>query len=124
MNDTNRLGILLFLYSRGELTDNEGDELLEWRSLSSGNEQLFNEIANPEFVRRLMRDFYKEREEAFDNFKMKFPSLVDGNWYDTNETMTGPVFNDSTEVMQKNSPEKDIAESGKSRSEFWNTMLE
>jgi len=124
MNDANRIGILLFLYSRRELTIDHEKELLEWRSLSPENEQLFKEISDPEFVRRVMSDFYNEREEVFDKLKPKFSFLADTNWYDTNETINGPVLNNPDEEMQRNSPEKDISELGNSKMEFWNTLLE
>ena len=122
MNDANMIGILLFLHSRKELTVLEENQLLEWRMLSPENDQLYKEISDPEFVRRLMRDFYQERSDAFNRLKTEFPDYSDADRYEflEGDAATAQVY----EEARMNFPEKDIAESGKSKAEFWNTLLE
>lgn len=124
MNDANRTGILLFLYTRGELTVDEENELLEWRLLSPENELVFKEIGDQEFVRRLMKDFYKEREDVFDGLKTRFPYLENSKAYDIDDFEADPLAAKADEDMRMNFPEKNIIDSGLSRAEFWNTLLE
>jgi transmembrane sensor len=51
MNNTERIGILMFRYIRNELSKKERAELEAWRKLSPVNEKTFQEAIDPEIIR-------------------------------------------------------------------------
>ena len=52
MKQENRIGVLLFLHIRNELSNEEELELLEWRQRSPENELEFQELSDPEYIRQ------------------------------------------------------------------------
>jgi len=51
MNNSERIGILMFRYIRNELSKNERNELEAWRKQSPVNEKTFQEAIDPEVIR-------------------------------------------------------------------------
>ena len=115
MNQSNRIATLLFLYSRKEISREEEMELEAWREQSSENEELFRELGDPEYVRRMMADLYKGREIVFDNLKVRFSNLSGAELSDADDL--------EEDERRNNFPEKDIAESDLSKAEFWESLL-
>jgi hypothetical protein len=115
MNQSNRIATLLFLHSREEISSEEEMELKAWRETSPENEQLFRELGDPEYVRSMMADLYKGREIVYDNMKVRFSYLSDSKLSDEVDL--------AEEEKRKDFPEKDIAESGLSKAEFWESLL-
>jgi ferric-dicitrate binding protein FerR (iron transport regulator) len=115
MKQAKRIGILMFLHSRDELSKEEEQELLAWRKKSPENEQLFLELSNPEYERQMMIDLYRGREIVFRNIKKRFPFLSDADLSDPDD----PEWEKSRELF----PEKDIADSGLSTVDFWANLL-
>ncbi len=115
MNQSNRIATLLFLYSRKEISREEEMELKAWREKSSGNEELFRELGDPEYVRRMMADLYKGREIVYDNMKVRFSRLSDAKLSDAGDLEEDEKRNDF--------PEKNIEESGLSKAAFWESLL-
>jgi hypothetical protein len=114
MKQSKRIGILLFLHARNEISREESRELLTWRQKSPENEQLFRELGDPEYGRRMMTELYHGREIVFDGLRAKFSFL-------SNAKLTDP--NDPEEEGLNDFPEKDIAASGLSKADFWASLL-
>ena len=120
MTESERIGILLFLYSRNELSVDEKTELSAWRLESPENEQLFLEVADKEFMRRALREYYQQRDEVFQTLKQRFPDLANA------KLSSEPGFEDDDPIDQEYReffPEKQVAESGLSKPEFWHSMI-
>jgi ferric-dicitrate binding protein FerR (iron transport regulator) len=115
MKQSERMAVLLFLHARMEISDREEMELTNWRKKSPENEKLFQEISNPEQVRQMMTEYYRERDRGLEKLKAHFPFLAGANLYRANE-------DEEVERMME-FPEKDIAESGLSKAEFWTALL-
>ena len=124
MNESNRIGILLFLHSRKELSSSEERELLIWRRSSPDNERLYREMSDPEFIRKMMIDFYQDRDAVFAGLNTRFPYMENTKAYDGEDFAADPELARMDEEKKMSFPEKDIADSGLSRAEFWNTLLE
>ena len=68
MKESERMAVLLFLHTRMEISDKEEKELTNWRKKSPENEKLFREINDPEQVRQMMGEYYREpRPEVLKN---------------------------------------------------------
>lgn len=123
MKQENRIGVLLFLHTRNELSNEEKQELLEWRKQSPENEQQYQEFSDPEYVRRMMIDYYKSRDLIFEKVKLRFPELANVDLNAPDDSDEDPEATRLDEERRMNFPEKDIAESGLSKAEFWASML-
>ena len=77
MMQSERIGILLFLYTRNELSVDENTELSAWRKETPENEQLFRELENPDIRRETLKEYYKERDEVFQALRDRFPYRPD-----------------------------------------------
>ena len=86
-------------------------ELEAWREKSVENEELFRELGDPEYVRRMMADLYKGREIVYDNMKVRFSYLSDSKLSDESDL--------EEDERRKDFPEKDMAESDLSKAAFW-----
>ena len=76
MTESRRIGILLFLYTRNELSSAEQKELQDWRKKDPENEKLFFEMTNPESLRREMQTFYHDRDRDFEKLQVLMPELA------------------------------------------------
>jgi ferric-dicitrate binding protein FerR (iron transport regulator) len=76
METSNRIGILLFLHTRGELSATEQAELQDWRKESPANEELFIQMTGPDSLRTMMQEYYRERDNDFEKLKERLPELA------------------------------------------------
>ena len=79
------------------------------------NEQIFLELNDPEYVRRMMSDLYKGRDIVFEKLKTRFSYLANVNLSDADDP--------EEEVKRMDFPEKDIIESGLSKAAFWESLI-
>lgn len=123
MNQSLRIPTLLFLHSRRELTETEEMELANWRRESEENEQLFREVSDPDSVRAMMAELYRNREQVFEKLKLRIPYLSDAKLSNQVGFDPGPDY--YIEVEERlDFPEKYIQESGLSKADFWASRLE
>ncbi|MCM1313058.1 MAG: FecR domain-containing protein [Bacteroides sp.] len=57
----------------GNLTQAENEQLDEWRRLSSGNEELYAKMSNPQFISRAIRE--RKEKEALASFNKMRPHM-------------------------------------------------
>ncbi|MDP4130957.1 MAG: FecR family protein [Bacteroidota bacterium] len=115
MNSSGRIATLLFLQSRNEISAEEENELNAWRAKSPEHEKLCRDLGDPEYVRKMMGDLYKERDIVYDGVKVRFSYLSDSKLSDADDL--------ETDESRMDFPEKDIEESGLSRAAFWESLL-
>jgi transmembrane sensor len=75
MNRAERIGKLMFRYTRSELSNKEKAELLAWRNASSNNEALFQKETDPEHIRKEMTLLFDAEARAFEKFKQLHPGV-------------------------------------------------
>ena len=120
MTHSERIGILLFLDSRNELSDDEKTELSTWRLDVPENEKLFRELASPYFMRNTLKGYYQRRNDVFQMLKQRLPWLSGvGLSNETGFEDDDPADQDYREHF----PEKQLAESGLTKIEFWKSMI-
>jgi ferric-dicitrate binding protein FerR (iron transport regulator) len=120
MRQSERIGVLLFLHLRNELSDDEKTELSAWRDKAPENEQLFRETNRPDFMRKTLSGYFRRKDEVFKGLEQQFPYLAD------------PGFSTELGFEDVNSaggdyrgffPDKQLSESGLSKPEFWKSMI-
>ncbi len=125
MKESQKIGMFLFLYSRGELTPAEKEELLFWRNQDPENERLFFQMTDPDSLRKEMQDYYNERDRDFEKLKEQLPFLSETR---LSESMNDDVYNYFENLLPDNEDEGDIimdedASSGLSPMEYWGSMI-
>ncbi len=75
MKHSKKIGLFLFLYTRGELSPSEYVELRNWRNQDPENEKLFFQMTDPDSLRLEMQVYYKERDQDFEKFKTRLSFL-------------------------------------------------
>lgn len=115
MNNSSRIATLAFLKARNEISAEEEIELNAWRAKSPEHEKVCRDMSDPEYVRKMMADLYKGRDIVYDGMKVRFSYLSDSKLSDADDL--------ETEEQRLDFPEKDIAESGLSKAEFWESLL-
>ncbi len=121
--NSSRIATLLFLHSRNEISPAEEKELLEWRRQSADNEETFRDLSDPGYVQKMMTGFYKEREIVFNNLKSKLPDLKNSSLSASSADVNDPFIETLSEEYRMNFPEKQIAESGLSKTAYWESIL-
>ena len=124
MEESRRIGILLFLYTRDELSPAEQEELRSWRNQDPENEKLFFQMTDPDSLRLVMQEYYKERDRDFERLKKQLPQLA-------KTSLSGSVdearriFSETNvlEDDQADLSENEYAGSGFSPVEYWNSMI-
>ena len=124
MKETSRIGILLFLYTRDELSPAEEKELESWRKQDPENEKLFFQMTDPDSLRAEMQEYYASRDRDFEKLKAHLPQL-------SASRLSGSMEGDS-DLLRDNGPEEEIsshdfekeyADSGLSPSAYWESRL-
>ena len=124
MEESRRIGILLFLYTRDELSPAEQEELRSWRNQDPENEKLFFQMTDPDSLRSVMQEYYEERDRDFEKLKKLMPELsemrLSGSIDDARRIFieTDVLEDDHTDLS-----ENEYAGSGLSPVEFWNSMI-
>jgi ferric-dicitrate binding protein FerR (iron transport regulator) len=120
MTQSDRIGVLLFLDTRNELSDDEKTELSTWCREAPENEKLFRDLTSPDFMRDTLKGYYQRRGEVFQMLKQRLPLLYGVG------LSNDPGFEDDDPVdkdYQEHFPEKQLAESGLTKIEFWKSMI-
>ena len=125
MKESKKIGLFLFLYTRGELSPAEQEELLVWRNQDPENEKLFFQMTDPDSLRKEMQDYYTERDRDFEKLKTRLPFLSGTR---LSGSMDDNPYNDSETQLLDNEDETGITEdeyasSGLSPVEYWGTMI-
>ncbi len=125
MNEVKRTAILLFLYSRNELTPKEQEELQTWREESRQNEKLFRLATNPKNQRAEMRGLYKCRDRGFEKLKKHIPQLIDETLSDPFSFTQDPFAENgyTDPVSEPDYNVEEIHETEISQADYWNSML-
>ena len=125
MKESKKIGLFLFLYTRGELSPTEQIELRDWRNQDPENEKLFFQMTNPESLRKEMQDYYKERDEDFEKLKARLPFL-------SGTRLSGSISGDPSGYSETQLPvdenqiefsEDVYASSGLSPVQYWGSMI-
>jgi transmembrane sensor len=125
MKTSDRIGILLFLHMRGQLSPVEKLELKAWREKSPENENLFIQMSDADSLQTILQECFRERDLAFEKLKARLPQLA------------GVSLSGSLEGAAKNYAEDlaweenggsdfltdDFAASELSPVEYWESML-
>jgi hypothetical protein len=77
MNPSERIGWLLFLQVRHELSRKEKKELSVWRKLSVENEVLFQSATDPANLRKRIGKMPEARQQILEKLRERFPDLED-----------------------------------------------
>jgi transmembrane sensor len=88
MSNPERIGTLLFRYTRRELTRAEEAELSAWRSLSPKNEQLFQRQTDPEHIRKEVSLMFESRDYVLQKTKERYP----GPWEEETKKPKARVY--------------------------------
>jgi ferric-dicitrate binding protein FerR (iron transport regulator) len=75
MTRNEKIGRLLFRYTRGELTDREKRELSTWRAASLENEQAFIEETDPENMRKNYIRMQASQEAVLQRLEIQDPKI-------------------------------------------------
>jgi hypothetical protein len=125
MKESRRIGILLFLYTRDELSPVEQEELLAWRNQDPKNEKLFLEMTDPGSLQKMMQDYYQERDRVFEKIKSRLPSLsgarLSGSVDEFSKAVFEARFTEEEDLSELSSNE--YAKSGFVPMEYWGSML-
>ncbi|HEY8734039.1 MAG TPA: hypothetical protein VIL90_05695, partial [Puia sp.] len=125
MSESRRIGILLFLYTRNELSSAEQEELLIWRRRDPENEKLFFEMTDPESLRSEMQSYYRERDLDFEKLKTRLPHLS-ATWLSGSNEAAVEIFSNAQDLKENdpsNPAEDEPAYSGLSPVEYWGSMI-
>ncbi|HSZ33177.1 MAG TPA: FecR family protein [Puia sp.] len=125
MKESKKIGLFLFLYTRGELSPAEQEELLVWRNQDPENEKLFFQMTDPDSLRKEMQDYYSERDRDFEKLKTRL-SFLSGTRL--SESMNDNPYNDSdTQLLEDEDEavftEDEYASSGLTPVEYWGSMI-
>jgi transmembrane sensor len=124
MENSNRIGVLLFLNSRGEITEKEELELSVWRRLSPANEQLFQYTINPDKVREGMKEYYASRDRIFEKIKQKYPGLANAKRSDPGFPQAGLSDTDiMDDELDMDFSEEEFEKAGVSKAGYWEAQL-
>ena len=77
MSSPERIGELLFRYTRKKLSKSENDELLAWRNSSPKREELFKKETDPEHLRREMSILFESEARAYQKFQQRHPEVIE-----------------------------------------------
>lgn len=67
-----RIAELIMMYLRNELSFEDEHELLAWRTRSQGNEDLFEELTDPETLKKTIRHLMEvDHEKGWQEMKEK-----------------------------------------------------
>jgi len=125
MKESTRIGILLFLYTRDELSPVEQEELLAWRNQDLKNEKLFFEMIDPGSLQKIMQDYYQERDRVFEKLKSRLPSLsgarLPGSVDEVSKTISETQLLEGEDLSDPSVNE--YAASGLSPVKYWGSML-
>ncbi len=124
MEESRRIGILLFLYTRDELSPAEQEELRSWRNQDPENEKLFFQMTDPDSLRSVMQEYYEERDRDFEKLKKQLPQLAETSLSGSVDEVRR-IFSDANvlEDDQTGLSEDEYAESGLAPVEYWNSMI-
>ena len=125
MKESSRIGILIFLYNRDELTPGEKNELVDWRMQSTENEKLFFQLTDPKLIRQLMQEYYQERDRGFEKLKTRFPWLLEARLSGSLEG-AAKLFDETPVTEEDDQPEDsgdEYADRGLSPVEYWGSAL-
>jgi Domain of unknown function (DUF4974)/FecR protein len=125
MKESSRIGILIFLYNRDELTAGEKNELVDWRMQSPENEKLFFQLTDPKLIRQLMQECYQERDRGFEKLKTRFPWLSEARLSGSLEE-AAKLFAETPVMEEDDQPEDfgvEYADPGLSPVEYWGSSL-
>jgi ferric-dicitrate binding protein FerR (iron transport regulator) len=124
MKESKKIGLFLFLYTRGELSPAEQEELFVWRNQDPENEKLFFQMTDPDSLHKEMQDYFKERDRDFEKLKTRLPFLSDSR---LPGSMTDDPDNYSEiELLEdegREFTENDYAASGLSPVDYWGSMI-
>src|SRR5450432_3201185 len=73
MTNPERIGNLLYRYTRKELSGKEEAELSAWRGLSPRNEDLFLTATDQEHIRLQVGQMFEERDYVFQKLREEYP---------------------------------------------------
>ena len=73
MTHTERIGTLMFRYTRHELSPQEKAELDEWINQSPDNDFIFREIIDPENIRKHFKKAYEGGDEVLEQLREEYP---------------------------------------------------
>lgn len=73
MNSSERTGLLLFRYTRKELSAAEENELAAWRASSSANESFFRSVTDPGYLQGQVRKIYETKDKVYSKLLGEFP---------------------------------------------------
>jgi transmembrane sensor len=124
MKESRKIGLFLFLYTRGELSPAEQEELRSWRNQDPENEKLFFQMTDPDSLRLVMQEYYKERDRDFEKLKKQLPQLaktsLSGSVDEARRIFseTNVLEDDQTELS-----ENEYTGSGLTPVEYWNSMI-
>ena len=125
MTESRRIGILLFLYTRNELSSAEQKELQDWRKKDPENEKLFFEMTNPESLRKEMQSYYHDRDRDFEKLQALVPELSGTSLSGTVDQAVR-IFSEASEG-EKEDPRYEMenvySKSGLSPVEYWGSMI-
>jgi ferric-dicitrate binding protein FerR (iron transport regulator) len=125
MKESRRIGILLFLSTRDELSPAEQEELMAWRSQDPENEKLFFQMTDPDSLRTIMQEYYEERDRDFEKLKKRLPQLSETRLSGSVDG-TINIFSE-TEVLEDDDQagfsEDEYDSSGLSPVEYWGSMI-
>ena len=124
MKESKRLGLLLFLFTRDELSPAEKDELQIWRNQDPENEKLFFQMTDPDSLRKEMQHYYKERDRNFEKLKTRLPFLSETRL--SGSIDTAKIFYVAQESEGWDRPdlsENEFAGSGLTPMEYWGSMI-
>jgi transmembrane sensor len=124
MKESKKIGLLLFLYTRDELSPAEQEELLVWRNQDPENENLFFQMTDPDSLRLVMQEYYEERDRDFEKLKSQIPQLSE-TWLSGSVDEARRIFSESNvlEDDQTDLSENEYAGSDLSPVEYWNSMI-
>ena len=125
MTESRRIGILLFLYTRNELSSAEQKELQDWRKKDPENEKLFFDMTNPESLRKEMQAYYHDRDRDFEKLQALVPELSGTSLSGTVDQAVR-IFSEASEG-EKEDPRYEMenlySKSGLSPVEYWGSMI-
>ena len=73
MKTPDEIAQLLFRHSCQELSPEEELELAEWRRASAENEQVFQKVNDPEYIRTELRFIYENKDRIYNNIMAQYP---------------------------------------------------
>ena len=75
MSSPEKIGELLFRYTRGKLSSAKKKELSAWRNASTKNEAIFQKETDAEHIRKEISILFEAEARAFEKFKLLHPGV-------------------------------------------------